>query len=85
MKRFDFYDDTSMFVGEAEEIKPLYRSMERAFDSDKSSFSPMYCNSPKFDPRKMYGLVVDENGFFYIINEHVALSFISSERFTVKG
>lgn len=85
MKRFDFEDDTSVFVGEPEEIKALYKSMETAFNKDKSNFCPMYCNSPKFDPRKMYGLVVDENGFFYIINEHVALSFISSERFTVKG
>lgn len=85
MKRFDFFDYTNMFVGEAEEIKPLYRSMEKAFEADKSSFRPMYCNSPKFDPKKIYGLFVDENGLFYIVSEHVALSIIASERFTVKG
>lgn len=85
MKRFDFLDNTHMFVGEAEEIKPLYRSMERAFDSNKSNYCPMSYNTPRFNPYKMYGLMVNENGFFFILSEHVALQIISTERFTVKG
>jgi len=85
MKRFDFLDNTHMYVGEAEEIKPLYKSMEKGFNSDKTNYSPMYCNSPKFNPYKMYGLMVDENGFFFILSEHVALQMISTERFTVRG
>ena len=76
MRKFSFDDGTHLYVGEPEEIKPLYRSMERAFNSDKSDFCPMYCDIPRFNPMKLYGLVVDENNFFYVISEHVALHLI---------
>lgn len=76
MRKFSFDDGSYLYVGEPEEIKPLYRSMERSFNKLRSGLSPMESQISRFNPSKLYGLVVDETNFFYIVSEHVALHLI---------
>lgn len=63
------YFECNMFVGEADEIKSLYKTLNRHYD--KCHYYPLFTDFPKFNTSKLYGLEIDEDCSFTIINSDV--------------
>ncbi len=75
-------------IGMAEEIKPIYKSMTKAWEHDKFSASPYFLDFPKFNETKMYGIEISWNGVdpystginddatFQIIGEHAIVNLL---------
>lgn len=48
--------------GNAEEIKAIYRSMQKAYKRGRFSARPEYIDFPKFNTERMYGIAVSWEG-----------------------
>lgn len=64
MKRFTWGEDT-VYVGTAREIRSLYNNLWDRYDD----FTPSCLNFAKFNNMKKYGIMIDENRWFTVINE----------------
>lgn len=63
------YFERDILVGKADEIKALYKSLNRHYD--KCRYYPLFTDFPKFNTSKLYGLAIDEDDSFTIINSDV--------------
>lgn len=48
--------------GNAEEIKAVYRSMQKAYERGRFSARPEYIDFPKFNPERIYGISIAWEG-----------------------
>jgi hypothetical protein len=60
-----------IFVGEAEDIAALHKSICRASEKGNTSLFPIFVDMPRYNPANIYGLGIEENGSFSIIAEGV--------------
>lgn len=66
-------DNTMYIVGQTTQIKSIYKSMAR----NNNDFYPLYTEFPKFSPyRRIYGISIDEDGWFHIINSDLISDLI---------
>ena len=75
-------------IGTAEEIKPVYKSMKKAWENDRLSIAPVFLNFEMFNDDKYYGIEISWNGMepydqginydatFMIVNEHKLLGIL---------
>lgn len=55
MRKFEVFDTCTLFVGTAQEIKVLYKKINK-----REIAIPVFCDFPKFsESKKTYGLLVD--------------------------
>ena len=82
------YDSGIYYIGTAREIKSLYRSIQRAAYKTndlknpeyKTDLFPRFLGHPKFNPYKMYGLKIDADNYFTIVNSDVMLAILVENR-----
>ena len=57
MKR---YETTSgiLYIGECEEMKAIYKSLDRASREEKTWLAPLYLNFPVFHSDKLVGVLI---------------------------
>ena len=53
-----------VYIGEANEIKSMYGSMNRNITSE---LMPYFQGYPKFNPDRVYGIMIHPNNFYHII------------------
>lgn len=69
----DENNTTTLFVGTTEEIKALYKSIQR----NSPTIIPTFCDPPKFsDNKMMYGLCIDDDNSMQVVNSDTALSLL---------
>lgn len=80
MKRyFDSCTESTYLVGEATEIKALYKSITRAAKNGNTGLCPRFLDFPVFNEnRRIYALCVDFAGYVTVINSDTMLSLILS-------
>lgn len=80
MRQFLLSDEKNtytLYVGGAQEVKALYRSMYKAWIKGTSGISNMYCDFPKFNYEKCYGLLIhDVEKRFHVVSSDTALRMI---------
>lgn len=75
MRKILINEEEVMFVGNAKDIKSLYKALNRGYKKGSCDWAPLYLDSPRFNPYKFYGLLLDEEGcYFHVISEHTALA-----------
>ena len=82
------HDSGIYYIGAADEIKSLYRSIQRAAYKTndlknpeyKTDLFPRFSGYPKFKPYKMYGLKIDADNYFTIVNSDVMLAILVENR-----
>lgn len=63
MKKYLVDNREEMYVGEASEISALYKSIRRAGDKGRTEILPMFCEFPRFNPNRLYGLSISKGDF----------------------
>jgi hypothetical protein len=72
MKKFTFNDEYGeLFVGSAREIKSLYKNLER-----KTNAFPRFVEEPILRKDQMYGIHVQEDGQYMVLNASSCLAAI---------
>jgi hypothetical protein len=72
MKKFTFDDDYGkLFVGSAREIRSLYKNLER-----KTNAFPRFVDEPILREDQMYGIHVQEDGQYMVLNASSCLAAI---------
>ena len=67
-----------LYVGEAQEVKTVYRSMLKAWLRGATNFSNAYCDFPKFNYSRCYGLLINETEMtFHVVSSDTALRMIA--------
>ena len=83
MKKYTFFDadfdtDYTLYVGEAQEVKAVYRSMRKAWNRNATNFYNLHIDFPKFNYEKCYGLFINDKGMtFHVISSDTALRMIA--------
>lgn len=73
-------NDTTLLVGYAADIKSVYNSLYRGYVNDRHNLYPEFCDKPKYNDSRIYGLVINfETMRFGIMNEHAILDTLISE------
>lgn len=66
--------DSRVFVGSAQDISALYKSMRRA-----AVYFPLYVDFPRLVPGRVYGLDLDlEHGYYTVMNSNTILDLMLS-------
>ena len=77
MKRYVIPDDgITLIAGTADELKPVYRSMEKAYVRSRTWLYPLYTSSPKFNPDRSYAICINADNTFCVVSASVALNLI---------
>lgn len=82
MKKFTFYgNDEGYFefkviTGRADEVKALYKSLTRHYDV--CNYWNLFSEFPKFNNSKLYGLQINEDDSFFIINSRCLTRLLMS-------
>lgn len=67
-----FYKKTDLFVGEAHEIKELYKRLEK-----RGNLRPLYAEFPRFNEERLYGLYIDlETRYFQVASSDTVLRML---------
>ena len=68
----------TFYIGNTDEIRAMYKSMSRAaYKGGRTDLYPRFADPPKFsDWRRCYGLCIDEEGYFTIVNSDLLLSLL---------
>ena len=82
------HDNGIYYIGTADEIKSLYRSIQRAAYKTndlknpeyKTDLFPRFSGYPKVKPDKVYGLKIDADNYFTIVNSDVMLAILIENR-----
>ena len=81
MKQYLLSDEENyytLYVGEAQAVKAVYRSMRKAWINDVSNFCPSHCDFPKFNYSRCYGLLINETEMtFHVVSSDTALRMIA--------
>lgn len=80
MKKFLLKDEENyytLYVGSAQEVKAVYRSMRKAWSRNATNFYNLHIDFPKFNYEKCYGLFINDKGMtFHVISGDTALRII---------
>lgn len=74
MKRYYGYDidgGFTLIVGTDRQIRSLYRALE------KHGFMPTFSGAPRFRNGGMYGLILEESGWYHVVSADTALSLLA--------
>ena len=61
MRRMRLEDGSVLVIGNDRQIRSLYKRMER-----HDNFAPAFCDMPKFRQGGMYGIMIEDNGEYYV-------------------
>lgn len=74
MKRYNKYDTIdggyTLVVGTDREIRSLYNNLER------HGFYPTFANQPKFRYGGMYGLILEADGWYHVVNADTVIELM---------
>ena len=73
MKRMIIEDGTVLVLGTAREIQNTLRGM-----TQERGFYPAYLDPPRFNPYKMYGVEIDNDGTWQIISSDTVVRYLIS-------
>ena len=71
MKRIVGVENDIIYVGTAREIRSLYKNLVK-----RKIAYPIFTDFPVFNPYKMYGLEIGENGDMMVINSDTILTLL---------
>lgn len=81
MKQYLLSDEENtytLFVGEAQEVKAVYRSMYKAWNRNVTNYYNAFCGFPKFNGEKCYGLLINDTEMhFHVVSSDTALRLIA--------
>lgn len=63
-------------IGTPEVIKPIEKSMRRAWRADKSAIWPSHLGSPRYNPGRIYGIGIEHGDLhdtYYILSADTVL------------
>ena len=68
----------TFYIGNTDEIRAMYKSMSRAaYKGGRTDLYPRFDDPPKFaEWRRCYGLCIDQDGYFTIVNSDLILSLL---------
>ena len=65
----------SVIIGTASEIRPVYKAIVRAFQHGcRTTLVPIFCKFPTFVDGRYYGISIDDDGYFQIVNDDTLVS-----------
>ena len=74
MKKYNKYDTIdgayTLVVGTDREIRSLYNNLER------HGYMPTFSDFPKFRTGGMYGITIEKDGWYQIINSDTVVRFL---------
>ena len=76
MKRYYLNDvdgDYTLVVGNDREIRSLYKTLER------HGFCPTFANTPKFRPGGMYGLILEADNWYHVVNADTVIKLMMED------
>jgi hypothetical protein len=70
------YEEATYYVGTADEVKALYKSITRACRAGNTELKRYHLDDAKFNPYKMYGLCIDSDNWVTIVAGDTILRMI---------
>ena len=64
-----FNNDGELVIGTAREIKSLWKNLVK-----KTNFCPVFCEEPKFNMDKMYGIYINDTNYGEFTNGMVVVN-----------
>lgn len=75
----------TLIVGEADEIKSVYRSMCKAERKGTTGMGAEFCDFPKFRFGGMYGITIDGDDLcFRVVSSDTIVRFMSDNAYTIR-
>lgn len=71
MKKFTVEDYGELYIGTAREIRSLYKKL-----SEKTTMYPVFVDAPILKDDRMYGIHVDEEGQYTVVNASTCLAIL---------
>jgi hypothetical protein len=69
MKRYiNVSDNSIIYMGLTSDIKAMYKSIVRAYHKYATDLIPLFSETRFSETRMTYGIVIDEDSFFYSIS-----------------
>ena len=69
MKRYiNVSDNSIIYMGLTSDIKAMYKSIVRAYHKYATDLIPLFSETRFSETRMTYGIVIDEDSFFYPIS-----------------
>ena len=69
MKRYiNISDNSIIYMGRMTDIKAMYKSIVRAYHKYATDLIPLFSETRFSETRMTYGIVIDEDSFFYPIS-----------------
>ena len=75
MKKYEIYESSNncaytLVVGTDRQIRSLYKKLA------EHDFLPSFCDAPKFRKGGMYGIIIEEDGRFFVINSDTVVNIL---------
>lgn len=67
-KYFNISENSTIYMGRTVDIKAMYKSIVRAYHKYNTNFIPLFSETRFSEARMTYGIVMDEDSFFYPIS-----------------
>ena len=67
-KYFNISENSTIYMGRMADIKAMYKSIVRAYHKYNTNFMPLFSETRFSEARMTYGIVMDEDSFFYPIS-----------------
>lgn len=67
-KYFNISENSTIYMGRMDDIKAMYKSIVRAYHKYNTNFIPLFSETRFSEARMTYGIVMDEDSFFYPIS-----------------
>lgn len=79
MKKYNIYElhnncAYTLVVGTDRQIRSLYKKLA------EHDFLPSFCDAPKFRKDGMYGIIIEENERFFVVNSDTVINILLSQR-----
>lgn len=72
MKKYiNISDNSIIYMGLTSNIKAMYKSIVRAYHKYATDLTPLFSETKFSKTRMTYGIVIDEDSFFYPISSDV--------------
>lgn len=71
MKKYINIDNSIIYMGLTSDIKAMYKSIVRAYHKYATDLTPLFSETKFSKTRMTYGIVIDEDSFFYPISSDV--------------
>ena len=69
MKKYvNISDNSIVYIGRTSDIKAMYKSFVRAYHKYATDLIPLFSETRFSESRMTYGIVMDEDSFFYPIS-----------------